>query len=139
MRARGNVVPRDDGRREAATMERIGSNAGMDDGSGARTPAGGLSGRPGLRIDAAPADVRSAGRLERFRAACAGPLAMRGVVVALAMMMIAFSIAPLWNVARGTLFNKDYDLWQITGHIVLDGQDIYPRTPGLPYPFMYPP
>lgn len=64
---------------------------------------------------------------------------MRGAVATLAIMMIAFSVAPLLNVVRGVEFNKDYDLWQITGKIVLDGKDIYPTTPGLPYPFMYPP
>ncbi|HEY2156919.1 MAG TPA: glycosyltransferase family 87 protein, partial [Isosphaeraceae bacterium] len=78
-------------------------------------------------------------RIARFKAACSGPLAMRGVVATLAIMMLAFSVAPLLNVARGVEFNKDYDLWQITGRIVLDGKDIYPTTPGLPYPFMYPP
>ncbi len=78
-------------------------------------------------------------RFDRFKAACSGPLAMRGVVATLAIMMAAFSVAPLLNVARGLEFNKDYDLWQVTGRIVLDGKDIYPTRPGLPYPFMYPP
>jgi hypothetical protein len=108
------------GRTEAAMMERSGKDA--DHGRVFRID------NPGRRE-----------RIARFKAACSGPLAMRGVVAALAIMMLAFSVAPLLNVARGLEFNKDYDLWQITGRIVLDGKDIYPTTPGLPYPFMYPP
>lgn len=119
-------------------MERIGSNSGMDSGSDLMALPG-IAGRPGLRVDDGAPAIGRKSWLGRLRAACAGPMAMRGVFVALAIMMIAFSVAPLWNVARGTLFNKDYDLWQITGRIVLDGKDIYPKTPGLPYPFMYPP
>ena len=119
-------------------MDRISSNSGMGDGSDSMPPAG-FAGRPGLRVDGAPTDGERTARFARLWVACASPLAMHGVLVALAVMMIAFSVAPLWNVARGTLFNKDYDLWQITGRIILEGQDIYPRTPGLPYPFMYPP
>ncbi len=118
-------------------MDRIGSNAGMGDGS--ESAPGGFLGRPGLRIDGGPDDGRKSTRLTRFWAACSGPLAMKGVLVALAAMMLAFSVAPLLNVVRHVTFNKDYDLWQITGRIVLDRQDIYPRKPGLPYPFMYPP
>ena len=117
-------------------MERIGSNAGMGDVPDPTASGSGLHGRHGLRVDGAD---RRAERRRRFLAACASPMAMRGVVVVVVLMMIGFSIAPLWNVVRHTQFNKDYDLWQITGRIVLDGQDIYPRTPGFPYPFMYPP
>jgi hypothetical protein len=117
-------------------MDRNGPDAeGMDGRSGS---AGG-AGRLGIRIDAAPAVDAAATRWARFVAACGGPLARKGVIAALAIMMIAFSVAPLLNVARGVPYNKDYDLWQITGNIARDGKDIYPKTPGLPYPFMYPP
>ncbi len=83
----------------------------------------------GLKI--AVGDLGPAGSL-RHR------VATRATVATLAVMMLAFSIAPLVNVARNTYYNKDYDLWQGTGRVVLAGQDIYPRTPGL-FPFMYPP
>jgi hypothetical protein len=52
--------------------------------------------------------------------------------------MAVFSVVPLLTVVNHGIFNKDYDLWQATGKIVLEGKDIYPRTPG-PFPFMYPP
>lgn len=114
-------------------MDRIDSGAetGNDDGD--------TRGRPKLRVDDGAGASGRAGRWARFSAASSGPAAMRGVVFTLAAMMIAFSVAPLWNVARGVMFNKDYDLWQITGRTVLDRHDLYPRTPGMPYPFMYPP
>ena len=90
-----------------------------------------------LRVDAGMIAPTSTLR-ERWGTFIAGHTALRGVRLSLIIMMIVFSVAPLLNVARNELFNKDYDLWQVTGLIVLDGRDIYPRTPG-PYPFMYPP
>jgi len=92
-----------------------------------------------FRVDAGdPQPPRSPTLRDRWNTAIAGPGAMRGVRISIVIMMVAFSVAPLVNVARHEIFNKDYDLWQVTGHVVLDGRDIYPRTPG-PYPFMYPP
>jgi hypothetical protein len=100
----------------------------------------GLSARAtNLRVDSgqAPPPISPSLR-ERWSRFIASHGAFRGIRITLVIMMIAFSVAPLLNVARNELFNKDYDLWQVTGHVVLDGRDIYPRTPG-PYPFMYPP
>ena len=111
-------------------MDRFDEQAGVGDGRDPSTEA-----RREYRVDGA----RGTSRLRRFWAASSTPLAMRGVILAIAAMMIAFSVAPLWNVYRHVQYNKDYDLWQITGKKVLDRQDLYPRTPGLPYPFMYPP
>ena len=100
-------------------------------------------GRAGLRVDAGPTDGAGGERTnpprgERWVAAFAGKRAMRRSVATLAVMMVAFSVAPIVNVINNEEFNKDYDLWQITGNIVLDLKDIYPRTPNI-YPFMYPP
>ena len=75
---------------------------------------------------------------ERWRLLISGPAADRGAAVAILAMMIAFSIAPLLNAALNKTHNKDYDLWQRTGQLLLDGGEIYPRT-GEPLPFMYPP
>lgn len=52
-------------------------------------------------------------------------------------MMAGFWVQPLFNSFR-TGDNMDYNLWQRTGQIVLDGGDIYPRD-GSSFPFMYPP
>jgi hypothetical protein len=51
--------------------------------------------------------------------------------------MVAFSVAPLLNHARGVP-NKDYNLWYETGRKALQGDWIYP-TDHRPFPFMYPP
>ena len=75
---------------------------------------------------------------ERWRLLISGPAADRGAAVAILAMMIAFSFAPLLNAALNKTHNKDYDLWQRTGQLLLDGGEIYPRT-GEPLPFMYPP
>lgn len=55
----------------------------------------------------------------------------------LAVAMIAFSVAPLWNHFHGYQ-NKDYNLWYWTGRTILEGSGIYP-TDHRPFPFMYPP
>lgn len=52
-------------------------------------------------------------------------------------MMVGFSVQPLFNSFRES-DNMDYNLWQRTGAIVLDGGDVYPRD-GSSFPFMYPP
>ncbi|MDX2037283.1 MAG: glycosyltransferase family 87 protein [Isosphaeraceae bacterium] len=83
---------------------------------------------PTVRLDRVG---RSWGRLERLRS-------MRLVGGILLLLAMIFSIAPLYNVARGAIFNKDYDLWQVVGKTVLAGGDVYPRTTNL-FPFMYPP
>lgn len=36
-------------------------------------------------------------------------------MITIVIVMAAFSVAPLVNVARNKKFNKDYDLWQATG------------------------
>jgi hypothetical protein len=57
----------------------------------------------------------------------------------LAVLMIAFSIAPIWNCIRGNPNNKDYNLWYATGQTVLQGGEVYPKDPHKLFPFMYPP
>lgn len=52
-------------------------------------------------------------------------------------MMAGFSVPPLFNSFR-VGDNMDYNLWQRTGQMVLDGAEIYP-TDGTNFPFMYPP
>ena len=64
-------------------------------------------------------------------------LAARRTVLAFALAMLAFSVAPVVNNLRG-LQNKDYDLWYATGRAYLRGDRIYP-TDHRPFPFMYPP
>ncbi len=92
-----------------------------------------------LRVDAGgPATSDRRTLVGRWSTFIASRGAMVGVRRTIFVMMVAFSVAPLVNVARNELYNKDYDLWQATGHVVLDGRDIYPRSPA-PYPFMYPP
>jgi hypothetical protein len=71
---------------------------------------------------------------EQFRS---DPRTYRRLLIVLAGAMIAFSIAPLANNLRG-IWNKDYDLWYMTGWVVLQGGDIYPGD-ARPFPFMYPP
>jgi hypothetical protein len=64
-------------------------------------------------------------------------LSRRWVAVILVLMMAAFSVPPLVNLTRpGT--NMDYNLWQDTGRIALQGGEIYPQD-GTAFPFMYPP
>jgi hypothetical protein len=111
-------------------------------GSGDDPPSNPVTGggdylRPGLRFDPGP---RSGGYDSRRATAPLGtaPRSRRGVLATLIVLMAVFSVAPLLNVYNSEIFNKDYDLWQATGKIVLEGKDIYPRTPG-PFPFMYPP
>ena len=105
-------------RREIGTMDRDGSN----DWTG------------NVRIDVGISQPQTKPTwLDRWSRLIAGHGSLRAVRVSIVIMMIAFSVAPLLNVARNELYNKDYDLWQSTGQIVLDGHDIYPRTPG-PYP-----
>ena len=58
-------------------------------------------------------------------------------VAILAAVMIAFSIAPLWNNLRDRQ-NKDYNLWFRTGQAALHCGWLYP-TDNRPFPFMYPP
>jgi hypothetical protein len=95
--------------------------------------------RPDLRVDSGQTIEQGRGsRGEKIATALSGRRASRAVLVTLAVLMAVFSVAPLLNVVNHEIFNKDYDLWQITGKIVLEGKDIYPRTPG-PFPFMYPP
>jgi hypothetical protein len=127
-------------------MDRDGSQ--QVDGNASRSSSAGegrgrLEGRPDLRVDkgrlgAMPtvAGPRSTGR--RWAEAAASPVAMRGVILTVALMMAAFSVAPLLNVVTKQIYNKDYDLWQATGRIILDGRDLYPKT-NQPYQFMYPP
>jgi hypothetical protein len=92
-----------------------------------------------LRVDSGEAKPMPADSLRtRWSRLIASHFAFRSVRLTIIIMMIAFSVAPIVNVIKREIFNKDYDLWQATGQIVLDGKDIYPRTPG-PYPFMYPP
>ncbi len=86
----------------------------------------GVRDRPVVRADGGIAGPRRPG-LTRLH-----------VALIVAGMMLGFSVAPLYQVARDDPSNKDYDLWQQTGRIVLDGRDIYPRTQQL-FPFMYPP
>lgn len=74
----------------------------------------------------------------RWSRLIASYFATRAVRIIFAVLIIEFSLAPIINVLRHERFNKDYDLWQETGRIVLAGGDIYPRSPG-PFPFMYPP
>ena len=86
-----------------------------------------------LRVDVSSASPTSGSSSfwRRFRS-------IRVVAAALGVMMAAFMVAPLVNVARNELFNKDYDLWQAVGQIVIAGGDVYPKQEGL-FPFMYPP
>ena len=60
------------------------------------------------------------------------------ILVALAIAMIAFWVAPILNCLREKPFNKDYTLWYLVGQQVLRGEEIYPKD-GRPFPFMYPP
>lgn len=64
-------------------------------------------------------------------------LTRKWAAVLILCMMAGFWIPPLFNSFR-TGDNMDYNLWQRTGKIVLDGGDIYPRD-GSSFPFMYPP
>jgi hypothetical protein len=59
------------------------------------------------------------------------------MAAAFGVAMLAFSVAPLANHARG-LQNKDYNLWYATAQLVRHGGTIYP-TDHRPFPFMYPP
>lgn len=53
-------------------------------------------------------------------------------------LMVIFSIIPMYNGATREDDNMDYNLWQRTGQVVLDGGEIYPQD-GEEFPFMYPP
>lgn len=61
----------------------------------------------------------------------------RRLLVLLGLVMVGFSVAPVFNALAGWK-NKDYDLWYQTGRISAAGEQIYP-TDGRPFPFMYPP
>ncbi len=65
------------------------------------------------------------------------PKVYRRLVVALAALMVVFSVAPAGNSVLGWQ-NKDYDLWYLTGQKFLHGEPVYP-TDHRPFPFMYPP
>lgn len=56
----------------------------------------------------------------------------------LAGLMVVFSAIPLVNGILSSSPNMDYELWQKTGNLLLDGAPIYPRSGGK-FPFMYPP
>jgi hypothetical protein len=57
--------------------------------------------------------------------------------VLLGLAIVAFSVGPIVNKARGD-HNKDYSLWYWVGWNYARGADLYP-TDGRPFPFMYPP
>jgi hypothetical protein len=61
----------------------------------------------------------------------------RRLLLLLVLAMIGFSVTPMVNNLRG-VFNKDYDLWYLTGLVARQGGEIYP-TDARPFPFMYPP
>jgi hypothetical protein len=63
----------------------------------------------------------------------------RNMGVTLALVMVAFSVAPVYNHLAGYQ-NKDYNLWYWTGRTVLAGHSVYPAFDDpRPFPFMYPP
>jgi hypothetical protein len=98
-------------------------------------PAGSRPERPSKTLSrAGPLRRRWDALSERF---ASNPRAYRWLIAVLAVLMIAFSVAPMANPLLG-LLNKDYDLWYLTGQTYLHGHDIYP-TDHRPFPFMYPP
>src|SRR5262249_43043708 len=89
---------------------------------------------PPLHQRVKPLATQSPPRLQELvKARPAGP----DLAATLAVAMIAFSVAPLWNHFHGYQ-NKDYNLWYWTGRTILEGSGIYP-TDHRPFPFMYPP
>ncbi len=60
-------------------------------------------------------------------------------LVGLAVLLSAiFAGEPVTKRLQGKP-NKDYPLWYRTGRLYAQGASIYPREPGVKFPFMYPP
>ena len=65
------------------------------------------------------------------------PKVFRKLAIALACVMVAFSVAPIANHILG-YWNKDYDLWFSVGWFYRHDGVLYPSD-DRPFPFMYPP